>query len=1241
MNSLLGTAPKAFYGCHGVILFPLSIAIVIVFNKKSARVSLHLLFFLFSSSLLAVSFFSPSPSVPPLFGISPNRSGLQAHRSSFFIFWNPSIVLVPGNSVPSVRDCRAFVYLSNALRCTKRVSEPTRRARNLLHRTDFSYDKGTLPSFLEEVQKRKEVIRGVAHCVPFRIFSPCSLTSFESKKTCLFLPSSSPFSASSPPILWGGTSTLEKRRLHVSAHHLPRPCPEEELDEFLLRVSCVSENLCDTKRNRNRRSSRRPHPILVDFHHREQGEEKTEETGALEKRKRRVFFPVGGDLGLLLFHQSSLLGLPTTPVGHAALLVPSLGNYKPSINFRSSSVQEIREAIFASLIKMRRGGLGNITTEGGGDSHHVSGGDEHGSRHLHTDESTSSVSRGPGCRRYYALRWGKAARTITTSLSDVKFLISALSGGQVGAETLPGEQGSLFRPQPRTTRQGRVPREVEEGRDLQGQNQIPCSHRLKLLGRHLDWEVVNRSTESEAFSWLLGESRTEKGHGEEGKEGADSQWRNGQYDDKSGKYGEQARDAVILHRIETESKLRNSSQDRCAHGEQPLPSFAPTNSVRNNFDGIHTGTDSGSSRFLSSHESSNNSTGDVCSNSTAQHALRRGSTPGAEGAEAPSEDGSCIQASQGGKEGKRKRRRLAEQPMSHTARSDAATLQGDSFSSSDDNTRVVHTLGEGGMARNQGGDTEYHSSLPSRARQGSQPSTTQTTTEEHGGNEGCTVAHQIRGSCTRPPPSNISIRKGNSDSTDPRFISHFQQPTIAGLVEDGHPSTVATHGISPETDVKAVVGGSGSFHPQRDAFQAFKGASENECNVSTNQYNRDNEGVSREWGGSPSDLSNPPTAITHNDAEQGCSSLSSSGHDGEKSSQLITEQNNALWIWTDGACKSNGRGADARAGIGVFFGDGDPRNVGRRLPGHPQTNQRAELQAIHEALVLLKQWEDEGRGRWGSGSDQKGSVARQGPESSRTDSPLVDFDSRVNRSVTDTRAVLPSASADENNLEPGKSMKREKPMLQWSPGVRTPDPRCIEADSSSEGTGSSGGVHQQQHRGSFPVSKGDQQHGSWEGQGPGDLCDSKQGCDQCYSLNDFVVINICSDSYYAIRCVTEWVSTWKANGWRTAAGTQVRNRDLIEAIDTLLQSRKRGNAYHTQKCSGSSREGHPHPVASTGGDAEKSSSAVDEEPRWGGRGAIHFVLVKGHSGDYGNNMADRLASFGASRPIDDEESGVL
>lgn len=59
-----------------------------------------------------------------------------------------------------------------------------------------------------------------------------------------------------------------------------------------------------------------------------------------------------------------------------------------------------------------------------------------------------------------------------------------------------------------------------------------------------------------------------------------------------------------------------------------------------------------------------------------------------------------------------------------------------------------------------------------------------------------------------------------------------------------------------------------------------------------------------------------------------------------------------LDVYTDGSSLKNGR-VGAAAGVGVFFGIGDTRNISERLHGEPQTNQRAELMAILRALQVI------------------------------------------------------------------------------------------------------------------------------------------------------------------------------------------------------------------------------------------------------------------------------------------------
>ena len=78
------------------------------------------------------------------------------------------------------------------------------------------------------------------------------------------------------------------------------------------------------------------------------------------------------------------------------------------------------------------------------------------------------------------------------------------------------------------------------------------------------------------------------------------------------------------------------------------------------------------------------------------------------------------------------------------------------------------------------------------------------------------------------------------------------------------------------------------------------------------------------------------------------------------------------------------------------------------------------------------------------------------------------------------------------------------------------------------------------------------------------------------------------DSEYVRKGITEWISGWKARGWRTAAKQPVKNVDLWQKLDALVA---------------------------------------------GGGHTIEWRWVKGHAGDPGNERADALANMGVERAL--------
>lgn len=78
-----------------------------------------------------------------------------------------------------------------------------------------------------------------------------------------------------------------------------------------------------------------------------------------------------------------------------------------------------------------------------------------------------------------------------------------------------------------------------------------------------------------------------------------------------------------------------------------------------------------------------------------------------------------------------------------------------------------------------------------------------------------------------------------------------------------------------------------------------------------------------------------------------------------------------------------------------------------------------------------------------------------------------------------------------------------------------------------------------------------------------------------------VVADIYTDSNYLRQGITQWIHNWKKKGWQTAQKAPVKNQDLWQRLDQLIQKHD-----------------------------------------------IHWHWVKGHAGHHGNERADQLANKG-------------
>jgi ribonuclease HI len=65
-------------------------------------------------------------------------------------------------------------------------------------------------------------------------------------------------------------------------------------------------------------------------------------------------------------------------------------------------------------------------------------------------------------------------------------------------------------------------------------------------------------------------------------------------------------------------------------------------------------------------------------------------------------------------------------------------------------------------------------------------------------------------------------------------------------------------------------------------------------------------------------------------------------------------------------------------------------------------------------------------------------------------------------------------------------------------------------------------------------------------------------------------VRLTTDSQYVQKGITEWMSNWKRNGWKTAAKKPVKNADLWQRLDTAISGHQiqwewvRGHSGHPE-----------------------------------------------------------------------------
>lgn len=90
----------------------------------------------------------------------------------------------------------------------------------------------------------------------------------------------------------------------------------------------------------------------------------------------------------------------------------------------------------------------------------------------------------------------------------------------------------------------------------------------------------------------------------------------------------------------------------------------------------------------------------------------------------------------------------------------------------------------------------------------------------------------------------------------------------------------------------------------------------------------------------------------------------------------------------------------------------------------------------------------------------------------------------------------------------------------------------------------------------------------------------------------FDKVVLACDSEYVVKGISAWVHGWKKNGWRTARGTPVENRDLWEMLLTAL-GKQDNQGVLVQFWQIPREDNEADPYAKAGTSEEKSESMVE------------------------------------------------
>lgn len=282
-------------------------------------------------------------------------------------------------------------------------------------------------------------------------------------------------------------------------------------------------------------------------------------------------------------------------------------------------------------------------------------------------------------------------------------------------------------------------------------------------------------------------------------------------------------------------------------------------------------------------------------------------------------------------------------------------------------------------------------------------------------------------------------------------------------------------------------------------------------------------------------------------------------------SKTSSEQDDITRIFTDGSCVTidNIR----CGGVGVFFGESDPRNFSGKLEGQLQTNNRAEIMACIIALskvsdhtnveiVTDSKYVINSITKWIYNWIKRGWLNGKNNHVLNKDlwQKLYEIVEKRNNNNILTKWTWVKGHSGNLGNEKADSLA-QKGAYMWKNEIKKDTNVLVKIHIN-------GACDTTENGDTICISFGDNDPRNFEDE----IMAEKESRPRTEIMACIIALSkievyqgveIVTNSQYVIDSITKWIYNWLSNGWKTTKGDSVKNKDILEKLYNIVQERKK------------------------------------------------------------------------------------